>query len=141
MLVTEDPYLKLNNLKGKYVVNKVHDFFREDIFFKYVSYAPMVNIVENIVGSNITAFHSMLLKKPPNSKQELSRHQLHQDVCCFPFRPVDLIVTSWTAMEPAYKDNGYLFGIPGSHKRHLDDYSGVSEENNAITLMVLYKNI
>ncbi|KAF5293620.1 hypothetical protein FQA39_LY03105 [Lamprigera yunnana] len=127
MLVMKDPYLKANNEKGEYVVNKVHDFVHDEIFFKYASYEPIVNIVESIIGPNITVFHSMLINKPPNSKQELSKLPLHQDLHYFPFRPVDLMVSVWTAMEPVTKENGCLVGVPGSHKGQHYEHDYISD--------------
>ncbi len=45
-----------------------------------------------------------------------SRHPLHQDLYYFPFRPQNLIVCAWTAMERITKSNGCLLVLPGSHK-------------------------
>ena len=38
------------------------------------------------------------------------------DLHYFPFRPADLIVCSWTAMEPVHRQNGCLVVLPGTHK-------------------------
>ena len=45
-----------------------------------------------------------------------SRHPLHQDLHYFPFRPADLIVCSWTAMEHVHQQNGCLVVLPGTHR-------------------------
>ena len=45
-----------------------------------------------------------------------SRHPLHQDLHYFPFRPADLIVCSWTAMEHVHRQNGCLVVLPGTHQ-------------------------
>ena len=51
---------------------------------------------------------------PPGTKS--SRHPLHQDLHYFPFRPADLIVCSWTAMEHVHRQNGCLVVLPGTHR-------------------------
>ena len=45
-----------------------------------------------------------------------SRHPLHQDLHYFPFRPANLIVCSWTAMEHVHRQNGCLVVLPGTHQ-------------------------
>lgn len=42
---------------------------------------------------------------------------LFQDLLYFPFRPADLIVGAWTAMETVDTENGCLVVLPGTHKR------------------------
>lgn len=94
------------------------------------------------------AMHTMLINKPPDPGMlfrvqmnwqnyscqinsacndldlvlpgtKTSRHPMHQDLHYFPFRPVDRIVCSWTAMEKVNRDNGCLVVIPGTHKGPL----------------------
>ncbi|KAK5641388.1 hypothetical protein RI129_009935 [Pyrocoelia pectoralis] len=117
--VIKDMSLKNTDAKGEFLINKIQDFNYDDILFKYISYKPLVDIVQSIIGPNVTAAHSMLINKPPNSEKNTSRHPLHQDLHCFPFRPAELIVASWTAMEKVDEKNGCLFVMPGSHKGTL----------------------
>ncbi|KAF5293624.1 hypothetical protein FQA39_LY03109 [Lamprigera yunnana] len=123
-----DAYLKEQNIKGEYSVNKIQDFLFDDVFFKYASYKAMINIVQSIIGPNITGCNSMVVNKPPNSTDDFSRHPLHQDLHCFSFRPANGIVGVWTAMEKVHEKNGCLFVIPGSHKGSLykHDYPAVA---------------
>ncbi|KAF5293663.1 hypothetical protein FQA39_LY03148 [Lamprigera yunnana] len=119
MTTMKDPHLKSKNVKGEFVINKIQDILFDEVFFKLVSYKPIVDIVESIIGPNITAFHSMLINKPPNTTIDHSRHPLHQDLHYLPFRPANSIVTAWTAMEHINERNGCLFVVPGSHKLAL----------------------
>ncbi|KAF5293666.1 hypothetical protein FQA39_LY03151 [Lamprigera yunnana] len=119
MTTVIDPHLKNKNAKGKFLINKIQDILFDEVFFKYVSYKPVVDIVESIIGPNITAFHSMLINKPPNTTIDHSRHPLHQDLHYLPFRPPNSVVTAWTAMEQINERNGCLFVVPGSHKLAL----------------------
>ncbi|KAK5641497.1 hypothetical protein RI129_010044 [Pyrocoelia pectoralis] len=119
MTIMRDMSLKHTDAKGEFLINKIQDFNYDDALFKYVAFKPMVDIVQSIIGSNITSAHTMLINKPPNSKEDTSRHPLHQDLHYFPFRPAELIVASWTAMEKVDEKNGCLFLVPGSHKGTL----------------------
>lgn len=120
MTVMKDISLKHKNVKGEYLINKIQDFAYDDVLFdNYLAYQPMVDIVESIIGPNITTCHTMLINKPPDSEQDASKHPLHQDLHYFPFRPAESIVATWTAMERVDERNGCLFVIPGSHKGQL----------------------
>lgn len=118
MTVMKDIILaKQGNVKGERLINKIQDFLYDDLFFeKYASHPEIVKVVKSIIGSNVTAIHSMLINKPPDSSFDFSRHPTHQDMHYFPFRPANHIVASWTAMETINEENGCLFAIPGSHK-------------------------
>ncbi|KAK2105348.1 hypothetical protein P7K49_014862 [Saguinus oedipus] len=65
------------------------------------------------------AMHTMLINKPPDAGKKTSRHPLHQDLHYFPFRPSNLIVCAWTAMEPIDRNNGCLVVLPGTHRGSL----------------------
>ncbi|KAF5283617.1 hypothetical protein FQR65_LT13823 [Abscondita terminalis] len=119
MIVMKDTHLKSKNVKGEFVINKIQDFLYDEVFFKYVSCKPMVDVIQSIIGPNISGVHSMLINKPPDSTKDSSRHPLHQDLHYFPFRPADSVVASWTAMETVNEQNGCLFVVPGSHKGEL----------------------
>lgn len=38
----------------------------------------ILDVVENIIGPNITGVHSMLINKPPNTRPDISMHPMHQ---------------------------------------------------------------
>ncbi|CAH1143169.1 unnamed protein product [Phyllotreta striolata] len=114
--ISKDPVLKSKGMKGEKVINKLQDFIQDSVFSDYCSNKKVLNTVENIIGPNITAMHSMLINKPPDSDPDVSRHPMHQDLHYFPFRPAEKIVAAWTAMETVNEQNGCLFVVPGSHK-------------------------
>lgn len=103
-------------LQGEKAVTKVQDFCQDDELFEYCCLPNIVNYVKAFTGPNIMAMHTMLINKPPDSGSLTSRHPLHQDLYYFPFRPQNLIVCAWTAMERITKSNGCLLVLPGSHK-------------------------
>ncbi|KAK9871321.1 hypothetical protein WA026_011588 [Henosepilachna vigintioctopunctata] len=117
LLVIQDKSLRKRGYTGQHAVNKIQDFLYDDVLFKYACYPGVVDVVESIIGPNIIGTHSMLINKPPDAHPELSVHPLHQDLYYFPFRPINTIVGTWTAMEAVNEKNGCLFGIPGSHRR------------------------
>uniref|UniRef100_A0A1B6CEL6 phytanoyl-CoA dioxygenase n=1 Tax=Clastoptera arizonana TaxID=38151 RepID=A0A1B6CEL6_9HEMI len=101
---------------GEHLYYKIQNIMFDEIFMEYLSHPKMLDYVQCFTGPNITGVHSMLINKPPDANTNTSRHPLHQDLYYFPFRPTNLIVGSWTAMESIHPGNGCLFVIPGSHK-------------------------
>lgn len=119
MTMMKDVSLKDTGAKGEFVYYKVQDIVWDDVFSKYITSDQLLDYVECFTGPNITAMHSMLINKPPDSGKMTSTHPLHQDLHYFPFRPVDRIVAAWTAMEKVTEQNGCLVVIPGTHKGQL----------------------
>ncbi|CAH1967174.1 unnamed protein product [Acanthoscelides obtectus] len=113
--IVKNPHLKQLGYQGQLVVNKFQDFLFDDVLWEYASLPSVIEVVESIIGPNITAMNSMLINKPPDSDPDFSIHPLHQDLLYFPFRPANSIVASWTAMEKIDRNNGCLYVVPGSH--------------------------
>ncbi|MBW2294902.1 MAG: phytanoyl-CoA dioxygenase family protein [Deltaproteobacteria bacterium] len=98
-------------------IAKIQDFHNDPVLFDgYAKHPRLLEWVEDIIGPDIKSIHSMLINKPPGVD---GRHPLHQDLLYFPFRPADLIVATWTALEPCTVENGCLVAVPGSHKGEL----------------------
>lgn len=117
MVVMKDvSILKSEYVKGEKAINKIQDFQHDEILFSYCCLPEIIKYVECFTGPDITATHTMLINKPPDSGSKTSRHPLHQDLHYFPFRPADRIVCSWTAMEKVNRQNGCLVVLPGTHK-------------------------
>ncbi|KAH1015172.1 phytanoyl-CoA dioxygenase, peroxisomal [Dendroctonus ponderosae] len=122
-MVMKDPSLKHSNAKGEHLIDKLQDFAFDPVFWSYASDVNVVNVVEEIIGPNITVAHSMFINKPPNAKASSSLHPLHQDIFYFPFRPPNKIVASWTALERVDESNGCLYVISGSHKGPMYEHT------------------
>ncbi|XP_004451758.1 phytanoyl-CoA dioxygenase, peroxisomal isoform X1 [Dasypus novemcinctus] len=106
--------------KSEYVpsektVSKVQDFQEDKELFRYCTLPEILRYVECFTGPDIMAMHTMLINKPPDSGKKTSRHPLHQDLHYFPFRPSNLVVCAWTAMEHVDRNNGCLVVLPGTH--------------------------
>lgn len=81
MTVMRDISLKdTAGLSRERIVNKVQDLVWDDVFAKYIGHPKLLDYVENFVGPNITAMHTMLINKPPDSGKLTSRHPCHQVV-------------------------------------------------------------
>ncbi|KAK4874442.1 hypothetical protein RN001_013802 [Aquatica leii] len=132
IMVMKEQSLKHKNLKGEYLVNKIQNLLNDKVFFTYTCYNPLVDVVESIIGSNITCCISMVINKPPGAEQ----HSMHQDYYYFPFGPVNSIVGVWTAMDVCNVENGCLYVFPGSHKNNL-----LPHENGKNTTNVGYYEI
>ena len=101
------------------MVSKIQDFQEDEELFRYCLLPEILKYVECVTGPNIMALHGMLINKPPDVGKKTSRHPLHQDLHYFPFRPSNLIVCAWTAMEHIDRNNGCLVVLPGTHKGTL----------------------
>lgn len=97
-------------------VTKIQDFVYHEELFRYCTLPQLVKYVECFTGPNVMAMHTMLINKPPDPGKKTSRHPMHQDLHYFSFRPADLIVCAWTAMERIDRRNGCLVVLPGTHK-------------------------
>ena len=97
-------------------IAKIQDFDDDDVLSTYTLHPRLLAHVKPITGEHIVSIHNMLINKPPGVD---GRHPLHQDLLYFPFRPADRIVASWTALEPATRENGCLAVVPGSHRGDL----------------------
>ncbi|XP_069847832.1 phytanoyl-CoA dioxygenase, peroxisomal-like isoform X2 [Dipodomys merriami] len=110
---------KLQLAPSEKVVTKIQDFQEDPELFRYCTLPQILKYVECFTGPNIMAVNTMLINKPPDTGKKTSRHPLHQDQYYFPFRPSNLIVGVWTAMEHIDRNNGCLVVLPGSHKGSL----------------------
>ncbi|KAJ0171953.1 hypothetical protein K1T71_012716 [Dendrolimus kikuchii] len=81
----------------------------------YTENPRLLDIVSQIIDDEITALNGMVINKPPGT----GRHRTHQDLIYLPIRPANKILTVWTAIDPATKDNGCIYLLPGSHKAEL----------------------
>lgn len=98
-------------------IAKIQDFHNDPVLFDgYAKHSRLLDWVEGFIGPDIKSVHNMLINKPPGVD---GRHPLHQDLLYFPFRPADLIVATWTALEVCTRENGCLVAVPGSHKGEL----------------------
>jgi len=104
---------------GEKAINKIQDFQHDPVLFEYCATPEVVRYLEDFIGPNIMAMHTMLINKPPDPGTLTSRHPMHQDLHYFPFRPAERIICAWTAMEKINRENGCLVVVPGTHRGEL----------------------
>jgi phytanoyl-CoA hydroxylase len=109
-------------------ISKMNFIQADPVLRMYSDYGPLLDQVEEFIGSDLISMNSMLLNKPPDVD---GRHPLHQDLIYFPFRPADSIVGVWTALDRITRENGCLVMIPGSHRgeTHAHDYPDWEHKN------------
>jgi phytanoyl-CoA hydroxylase len=109
-------------------ISKMNFIQADPVLRMYSDYGPLLDQVEELIGSDLISMNSILLNKPPDVD---GRHPLHQDLIYFPFRPADSIVGVWTALDRITRENGCLVMIPGSHRgeTHAHDYPDWEHKN------------
>ncbi len=88
----------------------------DEVFANYPATPRLLDVVEILLGSDIKAFLTMLIYKPPGVE---ALHPYHQDSFYFQFGPHDLVLGSWVPLDHVDARNGTLAVIPGSHKLEL----------------------
>uniref|UniRef100_A0A8D2DEB8 Phytanoyl-CoA dioxygenase, peroxisomal n=1 Tax=Sciurus vulgaris TaxID=55149 RepID=A0A8D2DEB8_SCIVU len=119
MVMRDVTIAKSEYIPSEKTISKVQDFQEDEELFRFCTLPEVLKYVECFTGPNIMAMHTMLINKPPDTGKKTSRHPLHQDLHYFPFRPSNLIVCAWTAMEHIDRNNGCLVVLPGTHKGPL----------------------
>ena len=94
-----------------------------------VHHPIVVDAVEDLIGSNISLWGSVLFIKEPQSRGYVS---WHQDATYVGIKPHDFI-TPWLALTPSNLQNGCMSMIPGSHKNHIRKHEDTFAENNILT--------
>ncbi|XP_067414795.1 phytanoyl-CoA dioxygenase, peroxisomal-like [Emydura macquarii macquarii] len=120
-------------------VYRIEEFQEDEELFRYCSMPQILKYVECFTGPNIMAMYMMLINKPPDSGKrplckKTSRNPMHQDLHFLPFRPADLMVCAWTAMERIDRSNGCLAVLPGTHKGSLKRHDYPDWEGGVNTL-------
>jgi phytanoyl-CoA hydroxylase len=114
---------------GKFILNKVGHALadKDEIFKKYTFTKQVHDITKQLMQyKDVTVVQSMTIFKPPHIGGEVVPH-----------RDSTFIITKtipcigwWIPLEDATKENGCLWGVPGSHKRGLAKEWIRSSRNN-----------
>ncbi|MDX2227485.1 MAG: phytanoyl-CoA dioxygenase family protein [Verrucomicrobiae bacterium] len=80
-------------------------------FRKLLYDSRLLNIVEDLIGPNIMLFHDQALFKPAHTGGPVP---WHQDNGYWKCRPANL-VSCWITLDDAFRENGAMQVIPGSH--------------------------
>uniref|UniRef100_A0A8C9QLH0 Phytanoyl-CoA dioxygenase, peroxisomal n=1 Tax=Spermophilus dauricus TaxID=99837 RepID=A0A8C9QLH0_SPEDA len=108
---------------------KVQNFHDDKELFRYCTLPELHSQVPLFLSPPIVSQHHRLI-----SGKKTSRHPMHQDLHYFPFRPSNLIVCAWTAMEHTDRNNGCLAVLPGTHKLPLKPHDYPQWEGGVNTM-------
>lgn len=94
-------------------VRKLMHFVDYHPHLKAMSRHPkLLAICQRLIGSGVQLAQDMALLKPPRLGRE---KPWHQDNAYFNWLPLDGVIGTWTALDPATLENGCMHVIPGSH--------------------------
>ncbi len=95
-------------------VRKLHYFVDFEPRLARIAAQPaLVGLVERIVGTETRMIQDMALLKPAHVGRE---KPWHQDTAYFVMEPIELVLGTWIALDPATAENGCMHVIPGSHR-------------------------
>ena len=94
-----------------------------------VHHPIIVDAVEDLIGSNISLWGSVLFIKEPQTKGYVS---WHQDATYVGIKPHDF-VTPWLALTPSNLNNGCMSMIPTSHKDNIRKHDDTFAKDNILT--------
>lgn len=105
--------LALTAAQREQYVRKCMWFVEHEPRLKAMSQHPkLLGIVEKLIGNHVKLIQDMALLKPPHIGSE---KPWHQDSAYFAMAPAELVMGTWTALDPATIENGCMHVIPGSH--------------------------
>jgi phytanoyl-CoA hydroxylase len=120
---------------------KIQNLEFDDLFNDYLSRDVFAEICSRVYGPEtpIACFRAMFMNKPSNQGTKLPWHQdAWTDLDRQP------LITLWTALDPATKENGCVEVIPGSHTSGLvnpEDGSGFLTNEQAEVLCTPEKTV
>jgi len=89
----------------------------------------ILDVVEDLIGPNISLWGTVLFIKEPSSSAFVS---WHQDATYMGMNNNN-VVTPWIALSPSTLETGCMTMIPGSHRDHIVEHIDTFEENNILT--------
>jgi len=92
-----------------------------------VRHPAILDAVEDLIGSDILAYHAQWFVKEPHSKGFVS---FHQDSAYWNLSETTAL-SVWVAFEDANHDNGCMQVVPGSHK-HLFEHVDIRDNDNML---------
>ncbi|MFW5844596.1 MAG: phytanoyl-CoA dioxygenase family protein [Planctomycetota bacterium] len=104
-------------------MDKTH--FWDTRLFDWAADEHLLDLVEDIVGPDITLFSTHFIAKPPGSGKRVPWHE-DSGYWRTLWDPMD-VVTVWLAIDPSTRANGCMQVIPGSQVNGYSDYEAVED--------------
>ena len=89
----------------------------------------IIDVVEDLIGPNISLWGTVLFIKEPSSSAFVS---WHQDATYMGMNNNN-VVTPWIALSPSTLETGCMTMIPGTHLNNIVEHVDTFEENNILT--------
>jgi len=115
--------------------NNAHLVF--DFLDKLAFHESIVDMVEDLIGPNISLWGSVLFIKDPGTKHFVS---WHQDATYMGMTSNEF-VTPWIALSPSTLETGCMSMIPGSHKNNIRPHADTFAEDNILTRGQVVQNV
>jgi hypothetical protein len=97
-------------------------------FMQAARHAPVLDMLEQLIGPDIVLWITRVLCKPPAKGREVP---WHQDGEYWPMRPL-ATCSAWIALDPVSTENGCMRFIPGSHSQQELYRHHVSNRDNLV---------
>lgn len=88
---------------------KLQQWEEDEIMLNFSFKSELIPYLKSFLGENIKQTHSMIVNKKPYTGA-YEKHELHQNIAQYPFRPVDRIITTWTALNDVNEIDGKVGG-------------------------------
>jgi non-haem Fe2+, alpha-ketoglutarate-dependent halogenase len=107
-------------------LDNLHLFF--DWAHRLVTHEAVLNVIQEVLGSDILIYGTLVFYKPPRDKGYASWHQdaLYSGLHLTPS------TSAWIALSPSHAGNGCMRVIPESHKTGLLSHSTARDEANLL---------
>lgn len=87
-----------------------------------------LDIARQLLGDDVEYFYDQIIFKPPHTPGETD---WHQDASYWKEGPAnERAVTCWLALGRAFRDNGGLQFIPGSHRGPVQEHHSIAEKSD-----------
>ena len=106
--------------------DSLHLFF--DWAHRLVTHAALLDVVEDVLGSDILIYGTLVFYKPP---QDSSYASWHQD-SVYSGLHLTPSTSAWIALTPSHQGNGCMRVLPGSHKLGSLDHDNVRDDPNLL---------
>jgi ectoine hydroxylase-related dioxygenase (phytanoyl-CoA dioxygenase family) len=106
--------------------DNLHLFF--DWAYDLVTTESLLDVIEDVLGSDILIYGSLVFYKPPHDSSYVSWHQdsFYSGLHLTPS------TSAWIALTPSNQDNGCMRVIPGSHRQGSLAHDNVLDDPNLL---------
>ncbi|MGB1009558.1 MAG: phytanoyl-CoA dioxygenase family protein [Thiolinea sp.] len=98
-------------------------------FDELVHHPVILDVVEDLIGSDFSLWGSVLFAKEPQTQHYVS---WHQDATYMGLSRHDF-VTPWLALTPSHLENGCMTMLPGTHRHGVHQHDETFAEDNILT--------